>query len=147
MKNYVVEIMTREDYHKYMMGSNESIVKKVVVVAKNEPEAIKEAEKRFDENEYHINRKYIKTEEELKEIVEQRIREHNEFLRKEEERKAEAKAKRERNELEKANALGLTVAEYRQKVNKERQIKKLENEIANLKKALYYKEKALANLK
>ncbi len=67
--------------------------------------------------------------------------------RKEAERKAKAKINKEAKELEKAEALGLTLEEYREKVKLERKIKRYENEIAELEKELKWRVEYLKKLK
>lgn len=67
--------------------------------------------------------------------------------REEAERKAKVKASKEAKELEKAEALGLTLEEYREKVKLERKIKRYENEIAELEKELKWRVEYLKKLK
>lgn len=145
MKNYRVEMMTGDNYGKYMMGESGCPVEHMIVEAKSAEEAV-EIVKR-ERPEMVINESFVKTLDELAEEAEIRKANWENFLKEEEERKAKRKAKREADERAKAKAAGMTIEEYKAEVNKVRKIKKLEKEIAELAKALDAKKELLKKLK
>jgi NAD(P)H-dependent flavin oxidoreductase YrpB (nitropropane dioxygenase family) len=129
MTTYTITTMTKEAYRNYMNGYY-AITKRFTVEANNAEEA--EALVKAMNPDRVINEAMTET----VEAYEARKAEEAEARRRAdaeaEAKKAEAKAKREANEAKKAEAEGLTVAEYRAKKRKEAKIRKLEEEIAKL---------------
>ena len=129
MKDYVVQMMDDENYHNYNMGSYFYYVRKEIIAAENPQEAIEIAKLMYSN--YNINENYVKTVEEI-EIIE------------EEEKERKAKEKRLQKEIEKAQAAGMTVEEYRKEQAKQRSIKRAENEIAKMKREIERLKKEIA---
>ena len=88
------------------------------------------------------NAKAPQTEEELKEFCDNEIKNHKEFIEKEE----RAKQKRKEAEARKAAENGMTVEEYRKEKARKAKIKRLEKEIAELEKELKNKKNYLERL-
>jgi hypothetical protein len=137
---YRIEMMSNTDFMNYMSGSNNYSVKTVDIKATSSVNALKIAM-----NEYptmRINKDYIKTVEE----IQNEEKEREMALKAIEEKSAKAKATRIANEKAKAEKLGLTVEEYKEKIKLDRKIKNAKNRIEELKKALEREEKILKNL-
>lgn len=66
--------------------------------------------------------------------------------REEKEKEALAKAKKEAKEIAKATEMGLTLEEYRKEKNRQRNIKRIKNEIEKLEKELARKKEYLKKL-
>jgi septal ring factor EnvC (AmiA/AmiB activator) len=146
-KNYIVEMLTDQQYHDYYSGSNAIIfTKKEVITAESPQQAIELAELMFPDLNI-INKNFVQTVEEAEAEKEALIRERKEAERKEEERRKKATETRKQNELKKAQAAGMTVEEYKKEQSRQRSIKRLENEIAQLKKELAKKERQLKEKK
>ena len=144
MTTYRIEMMTTNNYNKFMTGSNNYWVDKIDIEANTAEEAIEIVKK--NNPEMVINTNYVKTVTELEEMEAERVAKWEA----EEEKKAKAKARKAEREKEKAEALGLTIEEYEEYERKEknykrhlREIKKCEREIERLKEQIkYHKEKA-----
>lgn len=137
---YRIEMMSNKDFMNYMSGSNNYCVTTVDIKATSSVNALKIAM-----NDYptmRINKDYIKTIEE----IQNEEKEREMALKAIEEKSAKAKATRLANEKAKAEKLGLTVEEYREKVKLDRKIKNAKNRIEELKKELEKEEKILKNL-
>lgn len=129
MQTYTIRLDNEQTYYDYMSGGNVfNCARLMTVKAENAEEAYAKAKAEHPEL---IVREYanMKSIEELRAEREARIKA-------EAEKKAQAKARRESKELAEAEALGLTVEELKAKKRKERAIKKAEEEIAELEKAL-----------
>lgn len=142
MKNtYRLEMMTKEEYNKMMRGDIWYHVNYATIEAETVAEAIEMAHRMNPE--MIINEGFVKTLEELeaaKKLVE-------ESRAKEKAKKEAEKAKRLANEIAKAEAEGLTLAEYKAKKSHERKIRAAEKAVAEAKKALAEAEKRLEELK
>ena len=138
MNTYKVERMAENDYNNMMTGSLNYRVEKITVKAENKEEAIALAEKAG----YIVNKGYVKTLEELKEIE----NEKEEARKAREEKEARAKAKKAEREAKKAEEAGLTIEEYRKEQNRKANIRRVEREIAELEKTLEEKKNYLAKL-
>lgn len=139
-RTYVVRVMSNSDYAEYMNGSWVSS-RNLYIKAENAEKAIAIVEK---DGWNVINKKGVKTVEELEAERIKMEEERKERESKEEEKKAKAKAKREANEKAKAEAVGMTVEEYREAKRIERNIKKHEKEIERLRKEIEYHERRIA---
>jgi hypothetical protein len=129
MTTYVIETMTKRDYHDSMRGDL-CMVYTVNIEANTAEEAVAIAKEKYPTRK--INEKYVETLEQAKAEEEkwQRIRE--EVIREQE----QAKQKRIEREERKAKELGMTVEEYKAEKNRQRKIKKLEKEIAEYEEKL-----------
>ena len=144
MTTYRIEMMTTNNYHKFMTGGNNYWVDKVDVEANTAEEAIEIAKK--NNPEMVINTNYVKTVVELEEIKAKEDAEFEARLKAEEEKKAKAKARKVEREKEKAKALGLTIEEYKAKVKHDKKVRDTEKRIAALKVELAKEEKYLKKL-
>ena len=144
MTTYRIEMMTTNNYHKFMTGGNNYWVDKVDVEANTAEEAIEIAKK--NNPEMVINNNYVKTVVELEEIKEKEEEEFEAWLKDEEEKKARAKARKAEREKEKAEALGLTIEEYKAKVKHDKKVRDTEKRIAALKVELAKEENYLKKL-
>lgn len=142
MKTYYrVQMMTEENYNEMMRGNLWYHVDHIDVLAESTEEAIEMAQKM--EPDMRINKHWVKTLAELEE--EKKLAEER---RETDRAKEEArKEKRLANEMAKAEAEGLTLAEYRAKRNHERKIRTAEREVEDLKEKLAEAEKRLEELK
>ncbi len=138
MAIYRVERMTDEDYIQMMDGYYNYHVEKLDIEANSKEEASEKARK----DGYVVNEKWIRSLEEI-EAENARI---EAYLKKEEEKREKAKARRKANEERKAAEAGLTVEEYRKEKVKQAKIKRLESEIEELKKELENKKAELKRL-
>lgn len=130
MNTYRIEMMTKNDFNVFMAGGYFYQIREVDIEADTAEEAIAIAENNYFD--MVINKGAVKTVEELLAMEAER----QAFLKAEEERKARNKANREAREKAKAEALGLTVKEYRAKVRHDRKVRELEEKIAYLTKEL-----------
>ena len=140
MTTYRIEMMTSDDYCRYMGGSNECRLYEIDVDAETAEDAVMIAKR--NNPEMVINEKYVKT---IAEIEAQQVAWAN-ARKADEERRAATRAKKAAKEQEKATALGLTVEEYREKIKYERRVKAAEKEVAELTKALEAAKKRLEKL-
>lgn len=145
MTTYRVEMMTRGDYHEYMMGGYNYWVREVDVEANTAEEAVEIAKN--NNPEMVINTDYVRTVAELEEMEAKRMAEREAYWKAEEEKKAKAKARKTEREKAKAEALGLTVEEYKAKVKHDKKVRDTEARIVALKAELAKKEKFLEKLK
>ena len=145
MATYRVEMMTRSDYNKFMMGDYNYWVRKVDIEADTISEAVEIA--KYNNPEMVINADYVRTVAELEEMEAKRAAERETARKAEEEKKAKAKARKEEREKAKAEELGLTVEEYRAKVKHEKKVRAAEAEVERIKAELAKAEKYLENLK
>lgn len=125
---YKVQRMTEASFHNYMSGGYNFSVEKLDILAETADEAIKLAE----EEGYVVNKTYVRTLAEIEEENAKRIAET-------EAKAAKAKASKERKmakEAEKADALGLTVEEYRRYKRDKTTVKNLPEEIEEYEKEM-----------
>ena len=142
MDIYRIEMMTRGDYCEYMRGSYWCSIRKVDIEANSAEEALKIVKKNYPD--MVINEDYVRTVAELEEL------EAKEKVRLEafhKEKKARAKARKTEREKANAEALGLTVEEYKAKVKHDKKVRDTEKRIAALKEELAKEEKYLEKLK
>ncbi len=137
MTTYRVQRMPRDNYHTMMMGGHIHNVENLKIEAETPEEAKKMAEK----DEYIVN-DFVETYEEY----EARTREVNERAAKYFEKRKAAQEKRLANEAAKAEALGMTVKEYRAEKARRGQITRLKKEIEDLEKELKRKRAYLKKL-
>ena len=140
MTTYRVEMMTRGDYHEYMIGGHNYRIRKVDIEANTAEEAVEIAKKNNPEMIVNV---YVRTVAELEELEAKRMAEYEA----EEEKKAKEKARKAEREKAKAEALGLTVEEYKAKVKHDKKVRDTEARIAALKAELAKEEKYLEKLK
>lgn len=145
MATYRVEMMTRGDYHEYMMGGYNYWVRKVDIEASTAEEAAEIAKN--NNPEMVINTDYVRTVAELEEMEAKEKAELEALRKAEEEKKARAKARKAEREKAKAEALGLTIEEYKAKVKRDKKVRDTEKRIAALKEELAKEEKYLEKLK
>jgi thiamine pyrophosphate-dependent acetolactate synthase large subunit-like protein len=145
MAIYRVEMMTRGDYHEYMTGSYNYWIRKVDIEASTAEEAAEIAKNNHPE--MVINTDYVRTVAELEEMEAKRLAEREAYWKADEEKKARAKARKAEREKAKAEALGLTVEEYKAKVKHDKKVRDTEARIAALKAELAKEEKYLEELK
>lgn len=138
MTTYRVERMTDEDYCRMMDGYYNYHVEKLEIEANSKEEASEKARK----NGYVVNEKWIRSLEEI-EAENARI---EAYLKKEEEKREKAKARKKANEERKASEAGMTVEEYRKEKARQAKIKRLEIEIEELKTKLENKKAELKRL-
>lgn len=120
MKTYRVMRMTETNYIKFMNGGFNYEYEYLYIEAETPEEAMKKAKA----NGYYTYG-FAKTVEE----VEAEEKAFEEYFEEKERKKVEAKARKEENELKKANALGITVEELRE-------LKKLKAKAKRYKKEL-----------
>lgn len=132
MTTYRVERMTVANYNRMMSGSNNYSVETLTIEANSKEEAVKKAKARN----YMVNENYVKS---VEEIAEARAKAEAEE-KAEAEKKAKAQATRIANEKAKAEAMGMTVEEYRAYKKNEawkkravKRIAEIEEEIKKLK--------------
>lgn len=138
-----IEMMTRDDYVAYMIHGYGYQKETIWIEAETKEEAYQIAEKKYPT--MVIINDFIKTEEEIKDERKRRIEIAEEINRKEKE-KADRKAKREE---EKAQAMNITIEEYKEykraKTNRKRyetEIEKAKAKIKEIEKKIpYYEEK------
>ena len=138
MTIYEVERMTDENYHMMMSGSNYYYSEIIKIKANNKEEANEKAKK----NGYVVIDNWTKSLEEI-EAEDARI---EAYLKKEEEKREKAKAKRKAAEERKAAEAGMTVEEYKKEKARKAKITRLENEIAELEEELKNKKAELKRL-
>lgn len=145
---YRIEMMSRSDYHNYMTGGYNYSVRKIDIEAGNAEEAIEIAKKN---NPYMvINEDYVRTIAELEELEELKAKRQEElraYWEAQVEKQNKAKARKAEREKAKAEALGLTVEEYKAKVKHDKKVRDAEARIAELKAELAKEEKYLEELK
>jgi len=140
MTTYTIEMMTTNNYINYMAGSNNYCTETINVEANTVEEAILFAKN--NNPAMIINENYVKTVEEIK--AEKTNWEA--FLKAEAEKKAINKAKKEAKEKEKADALGLTIEEYKIKVKHDKKVREITRTIEKLEKELAEAKAKLAKL-
>lgn len=145
MTTYRIEMMTRSDYHEYMTGGYNYWVRKVDIEANTAEEAV-EIAKRNNPN-MVIHEDYVRTVAELEAMEAKRLADREAYQKAEAEKKAQAKARKAEREKAKAEALGLTVEEYKAKVKHDKKVRDTEARIAALKAELAKEEKYLEKLK
>lgn len=138
MTIYKVERMTDENYYMMMDGSYGYHVEELEIEANSKEEANEKARK----DGYVVNENWTKSLEEI-EAEDARI---EAYLKKEEEKREKAKAKRKATEERKAAEAGMTVEEYKKEKARQKRIERLKNEIEELKKELENKKAELKRL-
>lgn len=128
MKTYRVTVITA-GLGAYMMGSDKYTIADVNIMADNAGDAIKIAERKHG---YVINKKDVKT---LEELEEER-RAENEEIANIAKKRADAAAKRKATEQKKAEELGMTLEEYRIDKWRKGEIKRLKKIIADAEEEL-----------
>jgi membrane-bound lytic murein transglycosylase B len=122
---YIVEIMSKADYTDMMTGGHGYKVNRTEIEADSAQHAYELAVKA---NPNMMVNKYIRTVDEIE--AERKATEI--AWQAQLDKEAQAKAKRKANEERKAEALGMTVAEYRAKVAHDRKVKRAEAKVAEL---------------
>ena len=145
MTTYRVEMMTDSDYCKYMKGGYNYKICKVDIEANTAEEAVEIAKN--NNPKMIVNTGYVRTVAELEEMEAKRLAEREAYRKSEEERKAKARACEVERERMKAEALGLTVEEYKAKVEHDKEVSDIERQIVALKTELAKKEEYLEKLK
>ncbi len=140
MTTFRLEIMTTEHYEAMVLGSNNYVVNHIEVEANSKDEAYENATANFVG--FVINKNNIKTLAELEAEAQARLDKVNA----EAEKKANINAKRLATEMAKAEALGVTLAEYRAIKAHNAQVKKVEKRIAELEAELAKAKRDLARL-
>lgn len=145
-KLYRVERATEENYHRMMSGSLNYSIEKLDIEAETPEEAAKMAEAKG----YVVHKNYVKTVAEL-EAEEAAWKAH---LAAERAKEEAAKARKAAREAEKAEAMGMTMDEYKTYKKKVALLKKLpkeitevENEIKRLTAEIERKKKLMESLK
>lgn len=139
MTTYRIERMTTESYHEYMSGSNNYHTEILNIEAENAKEAIKKAEA----NGYIVNKRYVKSVEEIE--AEQKANEEKWLAEK---AKEEAKkTKKAEAEAKKAAEAGQTIEEYRKAKARKAYARRLEREIEEIEKELARKRATLKRIK
>lgn len=92
MAIYRIEMMTRNDYHEYMMGGYSYWGCKVDIEANTADEAVEIVKN--NNPEMIINTDYVRTVAELEEMKAKKMAEREAYLKAEKERKAKAKARK-----------------------------------------------------
>ena len=145
---YRIEMMSKNDYHDYMAGGYNYSVRKIDIEADTAEEALEIAKKN---NPYMVfNESYVRTVAELEELEELKAKRNAEYkaqLKAKAEKADKAKARKAEREKAKAEALGLTVEEYKAKVKHDKKVRDAEARIAELKAELAKEEKYLEELK
>lgn len=142
---YRIEMMSKNDYHDYMTGGYNYSVRKIDIEADTAEEALEIAKKN---NPYMVfNESYVRTVAELEELKAKRNAEYKAQLKAKAEKADKAKARKAEREKAKAEALGLTVEEYKAKVKHDKKVRDAEARIAELKAELAKEEKYLEELK
>lgn len=145
---YRIEMMSKNDYHDYMTGGYNYSVRKIDIEADTAEEALEIAKKN---NPYMVfNESYVRTVAELEELEELKAKRNAEYkaqLKAKAEKADKAKARKAEREKAKAEALGLTVEEYKAKVKHDKKVRDAEARIAELKAELAKEEKYLEELK
>jgi hypothetical protein len=139
MTTYFIEIVTTKNTSTtdfYWTGNNYQSTIKIQIEANNKEEAIAIASERFPKPNNYIVKNSVKT---IEEIAEDK-RKEEEKLRKEE----EAKIRKANKELEKANAMGLTLEEYKEYKKEEARKKRYMAEIRKAKAKIEELEKTIA---
>ena len=119
---YRVERATEANYHSMMSGSMNYSIEKLNIEAETPEEAVKLAQ----EDGYVVNKEYVKT---LAEI-EAEAAKWQAYFKAERAKEEAAKARKIAREAEKAEAMGLTVEEYKRYKKDKAIAKKLPAEIA-----------------
>jgi predicted RNase H-like nuclease (RuvC/YqgF family) len=145
MDTYRIEMMTQGDYCEYMRGGYQYSIRKVDIEANGAEEAL-EIVKKNNPN-MVIHEDYVRTVAELEEMEAKRMAKLEAFRKAEEEKKARAKARKAEREKANAEALGLTIEEYKAKVKHDKKVRDTEKRIAALKEELAKEEKYLEKLK
>jgi hypothetical protein len=145
MTTYRIEMMTETDYHDYMCGGYNYWVHKVDIEANTAEEAVAIAKN--SNPKMVINTNYVRTVAELEAMEAKRVAEREAYRKAEEEKKARAKDRKAEREKAKAEALGLTIEEYKAKVKRDRKVRDTEARIAALKAELAKEERYLEELK
>ena len=145
---YRIEMMSKNDYNDYMTGGYNYSVRKIDIEADTAEEALEIAKKN---NPYMVfNESYVRTVAELEELEELKAKRNAEYkaqLKANAEKADKAKARKAEREKAKAEALGLTVEEYKAKVKHDKKVRDAEARIAELKAELAKEEKYLEELK
>lgn len=119
---YRVERATEANYHSMMSGSMNYSIEKLDIEAETPEEAVKLAQK----DGYVVNKEYVKTVAEL----EAEAAKWQAYFEAERAKEEAAKARKIAREVEKAEAMGLTVEEYKRYKKDKAIAKKLPAEIA-----------------
>ena len=133
---YRVERATEANYHSIMSGSMNYSIEKLDIEAETPEEAAKMAEAEG----YVVHKEYVKTVAEL----EAKAAEWEAHLAAERAKEEAAKARKTAREAEKAEAMGLTVEEYKRYKKDKAIAKKLPAEIAECEAEIERLKKAIA---
>lgn len=139
MTTYTLEALTLDGYHAMMSGSTMVAFPMVITIeANSKEEAIAIAKAQYEE--YVINENYVLSAEEIAEREAQKLAREEQY-RLEEEAKAIRKAN---NELAKAEAMGMTIEEYKEYKKEIAKRKRYESEIRKAKEKIKDLEKLIA---
>jgi chromosome segregation ATPase len=136
MKNYRIEMMTKEEYDKYMMGALFVNIDERIVTAETKEEAIAVAETNYPN--MVINKNYVLTLEEYEAERKAEETERAERRAEEEERNRKANETKARNEAKRAEEMGKTLEEYKAYKKAESNMKRYAREVERLEKELAY---------
>lgn len=123
---FVIQLIDERGFNKMMGGELDYSVIEKQFIADSKEEAIKAAERQFPN--HIINENFVLTLQEWQDFTSKR----SEMVERTRRRDAEKKAKRALRELDNANALGLTVAEYRTMKRRQATCRKYHREIEKL---------------
>lgn len=145
MTTYTLEALTLDGYHAMMSGSTTFICPLIITIeANSKEEAIAIAKVQYEG--YVIHEEYVLSTEEIAEREAKKLAREEQY-RLEEEAKAIRKAN---NELAKAEAMGMTIEEYKEykkeiakRKRYESEIRKAKEKIKDLEKLIAYYEKKL----
>lgn len=139
MNTYTLERMTTNDYYAYMSGSLFGYtVERIEIEAKDIANAITLA----SAGGYVVNRHSVTTVEQYRAELKAKTDEQAEYAKKE----AEKKAHKAELEMKKAEAMGLTVEEYRKEKSRQASIRRITKEIEELEEQLKEKRAYLERL-
>lgn len=139
MNTYTLERMTTNDYYAYMSGSLFGYtVERIEIEAKDIANAITLA----SADGYVVNRHSVTTVEQYRAELKAKTDEQAEYAKKE----AEKKAHKAELEMKKAEAMGLTVEEYRKEKSRQASIRRITKEIEELEEQLKEKRAYLERL-
>lgn len=142
LKIYEVQRMTEKEYN-YMMGGGIYTNTEYLHI---EAESVEEAIRKAEAPGMVVNKGYVKTLEEI-EAIRKAEKEAHEAKESERIRKAEErKARKLEADTRKAEAMGLTLEEYRKEMGKRANITRIKNEIEALEKEIEKKRAYLAKL-
>lgn len=127
-QTYIIQRMTNANYHEYMIGGYNYTIEKVLIEAETPAEAVKLAEKEG----CVVNSEYVRTLAEIE--AEEAARKA--YIEAESAKRQAAKERKTAREAEKAEAMRLTVEQYKRYKREKAIAKKLPAEIEELKREI-----------